>query len=61
VRGNIEHRLPSERILLAQAIRIPQRHRRGNFGAQLMPVMDRRRHDGPSAALHRPPSIRRLL
>ena len=46
-----------ERILLAQAIGIGERHPRRNLGAKPVPVMDRRRDHRPGPVLDGPPAL----
>lgn len=55
--GHVDDRLAGERILLAQAISIGQFHRRSNFGAKRVAVVDRGRNDRPRPLLHGPPFL----
>jgi hypothetical protein len=50
-------RLSGERILLAQTLRLPKRHRFRNFGPEVMAIVNRGRHDRPGSVLNRPQTL----
>ena len=54
MRRHAPHRLAGKRILLAQPLRVAERHRRRHLRPKLMAVMDRRRHHRPGPLLDGP-------